>query len=83
MIPESKRTAVALALREAFCTTKFENIRQLTSAVSTVLVFRILVGGYPYLLRIMPCVDEKDRSRPHIRMHGRRCRGRPRALRPI
>ena len=59
MVPESKRTAVALALREAFGVAEFENIRQIESAVATLLDFRIQVGGRPYLLRIMPCVDER------------------------
>lgn len=53
MIPEAKKDAVARALREAFGVTAFENIRVLSAGLSPALVFRIVVRGHPYLLRII------------------------------
>ena len=55
MIPEAKQAAVARALREAFTVEKYDDIRPLTAGMSSALVFRIVVRGNPYLLRlIMP-----------------------------
>jgi aminoglycoside phosphotransferase len=53
MIPEAKNDAVARALREAFGTTEFEDIRMLTAGLSPAHVFRIVVRGCPYLLRVV------------------------------
>jgi aminoglycoside phosphotransferase (APT) family kinase protein len=53
MIPEAKKPAVERALRTAFGATEFEDIRQLTEGLSTALIFRIVVQGRPYLLRII------------------------------
>lgn len=53
MIPEAKNDAVARALREAFGVTEFEDIRTLTEGLSSALVFRIVVRGCPYLLRVI------------------------------
>ena len=57
MIPEAKNAAVARALREAFDVGEFEDIRILTSGLSSALVFRIVVRGTPYLLRIITRTD--------------------------
>lgn len=57
MIPEEKQPAVARALHEAFGVNEFEDIRPLTAGMSTALVFRIVVQGVPYLLRIHMRVD--------------------------
>jgi len=57
MIPEAKKDAVARALREAFGVTEFEDIRRLTAGLSAALVFRIVVRGCPYLLRIVTNTD--------------------------
>ena len=57
MIPEAKKDAVALALREAFGVTEFEDIRMLTAGLSPALVFRIVVRGCPYLLRVIMSTD--------------------------
>jgi hypothetical protein len=57
MIPEAKKEAVARALRQAFGVTGFEDIRMLTAGLSPALVFRILVKGCPYLLRIVENTD--------------------------
>jgi aminoglycoside phosphotransferase (APT) family kinase protein len=53
MIPEPKRPAVERALRGAFGTTEFEDIRQLTEGLSSALIFRIVVRGRAYLLRVI------------------------------
>jgi thiamine kinase-like enzyme len=60
MIPEAKNAAVSLALQETFGITKFEDIRKMTKGLSSDLVFRIVVQGTPYLLRIMTHVDERN-----------------------
>jgi aminoglycoside phosphotransferase (APT) family kinase protein len=57
MIPEAKTAVVGRALQEAFGVNKFEDIRMLTAGLSTALVFRIVVRGCPYLLRIITRTD--------------------------
>jgi aminoglycoside phosphotransferase (APT) family kinase protein len=57
MIPESKKEAVVRALREAFGVTEFEDIGMLTAGLSSALVFRIVVQGFPYLLRLIVSTD--------------------------
>jgi aminoglycoside phosphotransferase (APT) family kinase protein len=57
MIPEAKNAPVARALREAFDVSGFEDIRILTTGLSSALVFRIVVRGTPYLLRIITRTD--------------------------
>lgn len=53
MIPENKQAAVARALQHAFGVSECEDVRILTGGLSTALVFRILVRGNPYVLRII------------------------------
>ena len=53
MIPEDKKTAVSRALQQTFGVTEFEEISQLTAGLSTALIFRIVVKGNAYLLRII------------------------------
>jgi aminoglycoside phosphotransferase (APT) family kinase protein len=57
MIPEAKQPAVARALKEAFSVTEFEDIRMMTAGLSPALVFRIVLRGCPYLLRIVTNTD--------------------------
>ena len=57
MIPASKILAVRRALQSAFGVTEFESIRQLTTGLSTALVFQLIVKGNPYLLRIITRTD--------------------------
>jgi aminoglycoside phosphotransferase (APT) family kinase protein len=57
MIPEAKKAAVVRALQEAFGVTDFEHIEMLTAGLSSALVFRIVVQGCPYLLRIITRMD--------------------------
>src|SRR5437764_15195674 len=51
MIPQEKSAAVTRGLREAFGVAEFEDIRT-TKALASSLVFRIVVRGSPYLLKI-------------------------------
>jgi len=60
MIPEEKNAGVARALRETFGVTEFEDIRRMTKGLSSDLVFRIVVKGSPFLLRIMRRMDERN-----------------------
>ncbi len=57
MIPHEKSAAVTKGLREAFGVTEFEDIRMMTKGHTTALVFRIVVKGTPYLLRIITRTD--------------------------
>jgi len=56
-IPETKQEVVVRALREAFGVDEFEDIRVLTEGLSSARVFRIVVRGKPYLLRIIMKTD--------------------------
>jgi hypothetical protein len=58
MIPQEKSAAVFRGLREAFGATAIEDIRRMTGGLSSDLVFRIVVRGSPFLLRIMTRIDE-------------------------
>lgn len=51
-IPESKRPAVERALIAAFGTSELDSVVALTGGLSGALVYRIRVGGIPYLLRV-------------------------------
>ena len=59
MIPQEKCAAVFRGLREAFGATAIEDIRRVTKRLSSDRVFRIVVQGSPYLLRIMTRIDER------------------------
>jgi len=61
MIPVKKSAAVARGLREAFGVTEFDEIDLLTKGQTSALVFRIVVGGAPYLLRIIMRSDDPTR----------------------
>lgn len=60
MIPQEKSAAVLRGLRAAFDTTVIEDIRRITKGLSSDLVFRIVVQGAPFLLRIMTRMDERN-----------------------
>ena len=53
MIPEEKQPAVRRALTEAFGVSEFEDIHLTAGGLSPSRIFRIVVGGQPYLLRII------------------------------
>ncbi|HEY4967578.1 MAG TPA: phosphotransferase [Puia sp.] len=57
MIPEEKKDAVSRALQNAFGVSEYDDIRQLTAGLSTALIFRMVVLGRPYLLRIITRTD--------------------------
>jgi Phosphotransferase enzyme family len=57
MIPSEKLPAVNRGLQQAFGTTTIEDIQQPIGGLSTALVFRIVVRGAPYLLRIIMRAD--------------------------
>jgi len=59
MIPQEKSPAVFRGLHEAFGATDIEDIRRMAKGLSSDLVFRIVVQGSPYLLRIMTRIDER------------------------
>lgn len=53
MLPDAKHPAVTRALTEAFGVTEVEDMRPLTGGLGPSLVFRIVVRGQPYLLRVV------------------------------
>jgi hypothetical protein len=57
MIPAAKKDAVTRALLGSFGISGFEDIRIMTAGLSPALVFRIVVKGRPYLLRIVTDTD--------------------------
>src|SRR5262245_17198436 len=58
MIPEAKNAAVARGLQETFGVNEFEDIRRLNTAkLTSAHVFRIVVRGCPYLLRVITRTD--------------------------
>jgi len=59
MIPQEKSAAVFRGLREAFGATAIEDICRVTAGLGSDLVFRAVVQGSPYLLRIMTRIDER------------------------
>ena len=61
MIPPEKSAAVTQALREAFGVTGFDDIVRLTKGHTTSLVFRIVVRGSPYLLKVIMRTDDATR----------------------
>jgi len=60
MIPEEKKAAVERALRETFGVGEFEEISRMTKGLSSDLVFRIVVRGSAFLMRIMTRMDERN-----------------------
>jgi Ser/Thr protein kinase RdoA (MazF antagonist) len=60
MIPQEKTTVFAQALLEAFGTSQIDDVQKMTRGLSSDLVFRIVVRGSPYLLRIMTRMDETN-----------------------
>jgi len=57
MIPDNKQVAVEKALRRAFGVSEFDEIQQLTMGLSSALIFKIVVRGEPYLLRVITRTD--------------------------
>lgn len=64
MIPPDKSAAVDRALAATFATTAVEDIREMPKGLSSDLVFRLVINGAPYLLRLMTRINESmDPSR--------------------
>ena len=60
MIPQEKSAAVTRGLREAFGVTEFEDIRMIKDLAPS-LVFRIVVRGSPFLLKISTRTNDPAR----------------------
>jgi len=58
MIPQEKNEAVNRGLREAFGVTEFEDISRITGGHTSSLVFRIMVRGSPYLMKIITRTED-------------------------
>jgi hypothetical protein len=61
MIPQEKSAAVTRGLREAFGVTEFEDIARITGGHTSSLVFRVIVRGSPYLLKIITRAEDPTR----------------------
>jgi hypothetical protein len=61
MIPQEKSEAVTRGLRQAFGVTEFENISRITKGQTLSLVFRIVVRGSPYLLKMILRAEDPTR----------------------
>ena len=66
LIPADKTEAVSRALRETFAVTDFEDITAMTGGHTNSLVFRIIVGGSPYLLKLI--LRNEDPTRHYTSM---------------
>jgi thiamine kinase-like enzyme len=67
MIPQEKSDAVTRALHEAFGVTEFEDISKVTGGHTSSLVFRIVVRGAPYLLKIILRAEDPTRHYTSMR----------------
>jgi thiamine kinase-like enzyme len=67
MIPQEKMAAVTQGLREAFGATDISDLRAMIKGLSADLVFRIVVRGTPYLLRVITRIDERSDPVRHFR----------------
>lgn len=67
MIPQEKSEAVTRGLREAFGVTEFEDISRITGGHTSSLVFRIVVRGSPYLLKIVTRTEDQTRHYTSMR----------------
>jgi aminoglycoside phosphotransferase (APT) family kinase protein len=67
LIPQDKSEAVARGLREAFGVTEFEDISRITRGRTSSLVFRIIVRGSPYLLKIIIRTEDPGRHYTSMR----------------
>lgn len=58
LIPEVKWAAVQQALQTTFNTTTIDALQLMTGGLSSALVYKMVVDGKPYLLRLMMAIDE-------------------------
>ncbi|MGJ5819556.1 phosphotransferase [Paludibaculum fermentans] len=61
MIPQEKSEAVSRGLRDAFGVSGFDDISVLTGGHTSSLVFRIVVAGSPYVLKIITRAEDPTR----------------------
>ena len=61
MIPQEKSAAVTRGVRDAFGVSEFDDIQQITKGHTNSLVFRIVVRGTPYLLKIIVRAEDPTR----------------------
>lgn len=70
LIPTTKWAAVQTALQTAFHTTTLDHIELLAGGLSSALVYKIVVAGRPYVLRLLMEIDElRDPARQFLCMH--------------
>lgn len=67
MIPDEQQEPVTRGLREAFGVTAFDDISALTGGHTSSLVFRIVVRGTPYVLKIITRPDDPTRHYASMR----------------
>jgi hypothetical protein len=67
LIPQEKSEAVTRGLREAFGVTELEDITRITRGRTSSLVFRIIVRGSPYLLKIITRAEDPTRHYTSMR----------------
>lgn len=70
LIPAAKWDAVQTALQAAFHTTTMDSIDLLSGGLSSALVYKIVVGGRPYVLRLLMEIDQlRDPARQFLCMN--------------
>jgi aminoglycoside phosphotransferase (APT) family kinase protein len=67
MIPQEKSAAVTRGLSEAFGVSEFDDISKITKGHTASLVFRIIVRGSPYLLKIIKRTEDPTRHYTSMR----------------
>ena len=67
MVPQEKIEAVTRGLREAFGVAEYEDLSRITRGRTSSLVFRIVVGGLPYLLKIITRKEDPTRHYTSMR----------------
>lgn len=67
MIPQEKHEAVTRGLRQAFGVTGYEDISRLTGGHTSSLVYRIVVHGSPYLMKIITRAEDPSRHYTSMR----------------
>lgn len=68
MIPKEKSAAVARGLSKTFGVTEFEGISRITKGHTSSFVFRIIVRGSPYLLKIITRAEDSTRHYTSMKM---------------
>lgn len=67
MLPPEKLEAVSRGLREAFGVTGHEDISRLTGGQTASLVFRLVVHGSPYLMKIITRAEDPSQDYASMR----------------